>query len=117
MSVGNALTGWQGTRGRAMTNGPLDRLRVIEAGTFFSAPFAGMMLSDLGADVIKVEPPDKGDVFDRSRNRRKAFRLMFINLNGGTNSVIVDLKEPEGQRALVASCETQMCSSIIGDRE
>jgi CoA-transferase family III len=63
MSVGNALTGWQGTRGRAMTNGPLDRLRVIEAGTLFSAPFAGMMLSDLGADVIKVEPPDNGDGF------------------------------------------------------
>jgi len=42
---------------------------------------------------------------------------MLINVNRGKNSIIVDLKEPEGQRALVASCETQMCSSIIGDRE
>ena len=94
-----------------MTNGPLDRLRVIEAGTFFSAPFAGMMLSDLGADVIKVEPPDKGDRFRSFSKPAQGIRLMFINLNGGTNSVIVDLKEPEGQCALVDSFVCNTCSA------
>jgi crotonobetainyl-CoA:carnitine CoA-transferase CaiB-like acyl-CoA transferase len=60
-----------------------------------------MMLSDLGADVIKVESPGKGDPFRSFSKPAQGISAMFSNVNRGKNSVIVDLKEPEGQRALV----------------
>jgi hypothetical protein len=44
-------------------SGVLDGVRVIEQGTFITGPAAGMILGDLGADVIKVEQPESGDPF------------------------------------------------------
>jgi formyl-CoA transferase len=44
-----------------MTTGPLDGIRVIEVGTLISGPFAGRLLGDLGAEVIKIEPPGSPD--------------------------------------------------------
>ena len=41
--------------------GALDGIRVIEIGTLISGPFAGRLLGDMGADVIKVEPPGAPD--------------------------------------------------------
>ncbi len=40
---------------------PLEGVRVIEMGSFLSGPFCGQLLTDLGAEVIKLEPPGKGD--------------------------------------------------------
>jgi formyl-CoA transferase len=44
-----------------MTTGPLDGVRVIEVGTLISGPFAGRLLGDMGAEVIKIEPPGQPD--------------------------------------------------------
>lgn len=44
-----------------MTTGPLDGIRVIEVGTLISGPFAGRLLGDMGAEVIKIEPPGQPD--------------------------------------------------------
>ena len=45
--------------------GPLAGLRVLELGSFIVGPFAGQLLGDLGADVVKVEPPGDGDPMRR----------------------------------------------------
>ena len=82
--------------------GPLAGLRVIEAGTYFSAPFAGMMLSDLGASVIKVEPPGKGDPFRTFARPTRGVSSMFINVNRGKeSSVALDLKDAGDRNALI----------------
>jgi len=44
-----------------VTTGPLDGIRVIEVGTLISGPFAGRLLGDMGAEVIKIEPPGQPD--------------------------------------------------------
>ncbi len=51
------LAGASRLRGHPMTTGPLDGIRVIEVGTLISGPFAGRLLGDMGAEVIKIEPP------------------------------------------------------------
>jgi CoA:oxalate CoA-transferase len=47
----------------AKSNGPLSGIRVLEAAQFLSGPYCGMLLADMGAEVIKVEKPGIGDVY------------------------------------------------------
>lgn len=77
----------------------LNDIRVIEVGQVLSAPYAGMILSDLGAEVIKVEKPDTGD---DARCMGPAFRggasMTFHDVNRGKHSVVIDLKSEDGLR-------------------
>ena len=66
-----------------------------------SVPFAGMMLADLGADVVKVEPP-KGDPFRRFGRPKAAMAAVFVNANRGKKSVVLDLKQSTDRRQLGA---------------
>ena len=73
---------------------PLAGIRVLELGALVAAPYCGMLLADLGADVTKVEPPE-GDMareFAPFVNGESAF---FMSVNRGKRSVRLDLKEPE----------------------
>ncbi|WP_028205135.1 CaiB/BaiF CoA transferase family protein [Paraburkholderia nodosa] len=74
---------------------PLDGVTVIETSSFLTGPFAAMMLSDLGADVIKVEPPG-GDGFRKFGHNRGGFGASWTNANRGKRSVVIDLKTEEG---------------------
>src|SRR3954466_4334760 len=77
---------------------PLDGIRVIEAASYLSGPYAGMMLSDLGADVVKVEPP-KGDPFRRFGKNDRGASPVFVSSNRGKRSIVLDLKEAGGREA------------------
>lgn len=74
---------------------PLEGLVIIETSSFLTGPFASMMLSDLGAEVIKVEPPG-GDGFRRFGHSREGFGASWTNANRGKRSVVIDLKSAEG---------------------
>ena len=83
--------------------GPLDGIKVVEFSEIIAGPVSGVLLSDLGADVIKVEPP-WGDPWRTSPTRvgppeAKESRG-FIAVNRGKRSIRVDLTNPEGVKVV-----------------
>lgn len=76
----------------------LKGIRVLELGTMITAPLAGMMLADLGADVIKIERPDGGDPFRSFRGG--LYSPHFISFNRNKRSVALDLQSEAGKAAL-----------------
>jgi crotonobetainyl-CoA:carnitine CoA-transferase CaiB-like acyl-CoA transferase len=86
--------------------GALSGLRIIEFANYVSGPYAGMLLADLGADVIKVETPGKGDPF-RGWGRVE-YSPTFGSVNRNKKSIVLDLKSDEGRanaRALVKTAD------------
>jgi crotonobetainyl-CoA:carnitine CoA-transferase CaiB-like acyl-CoA transferase len=77
---------------------PLDGIRVLEYAQYVAGPFAGMLLADLGADVIKVEPPT-GDAWRRYEPFAEGESRYFYALNRNKRSVVLDLKDDGGLRA------------------
>ena len=110
-----------------MTSGaPLAGLRVLDYGQYVAAPFATMLLSDLGADVVKVEPP-AGDQWRRYDPFAPGESRYFYALNRGKRSIALDLKSPEGRErsreliagadALVHNCLPDRALEFCLDRE
>ncbi|MEU8895986.1 CoA transferase [Nocardia sp. NPDC048505] len=74
---------------------PLAGIRVLEVGTMLAGPYATLQLADLGAEVLKIEPP-AGDI------SRQVGDSYFASLNRGKRSIRLDLNDPAGQRRLGA---------------
>ena len=104
-----------------MAAAPLKGLRVIELARILAGPWAGQALSDLGAEVIKVESPAGDDTrqwgppfVDRAGDRSAAY---FHGCNRGKQSIAVDFTTPEGQetvRALVADADILIENFKVG---
>ncbi len=83
-------------------SGPLSGIVVLEVGHMLAGPYGGMLLADLGAEVIKIEPPE-GDIARRvSPHEVGAHNAYFASLNRSKKSVVLDLASDAGQRALRA---------------
>jgi crotonobetainyl-CoA:carnitine CoA-transferase CaiB-like acyl-CoA transferase len=83
-------------------SGPLAGIRVIEVGHILAGPFGGMMLADLGADVIKIEPLE-GDLSRQVGSHSVGeHNVYFASLNRNKRSVHIDLATPRGQAELGA---------------
>lgn len=83
-----------------MSEKPLNGIKVIDMGQVAAGPFTGMLLADLGADVIKIENPDKGDgmrnwpPLTESKNEEKeVYSENFASLNRNKRSVTIDFKD------------------------
>ena len=94
---------------------PLSGIRVIELARVLAGPWAGQMLADMGADVIKVENPEGGDdtrawgpPFVEGKDGENLSAAYYHATNRGKRSIAVDLKTPEGQdivRRLAATAD------------
>jgi crotonobetainyl-CoA:carnitine CoA-transferase CaiB-like acyl-CoA transferase len=74
---------------------PLEGVRVVEYAQYVAGPLCGVLLADLGADVVKVEPP-AGDGYRHVVPVAPGVGRYFVPLNRGKRSVVVDLKTAEG---------------------
>ncbi len=86
--------------------GPLKGLRVVEMGQLIAGPFCGQLLGDMGADVIKIEPPGKGDPM-RDWGRGD-YPLWWEVVARNKRTVSANLRVPEGQalaRKLIATAD------------
>src|SRR4051812_35287666 len=81
---------------RNAMNGPLEGIKVIEIGQAVAGPMAGMILGDMGAEVIKIEKPDGGD---DARAWGPPFidgdSMLFHAMNRNKKSVTLDIKNPD----------------------
>jgi len=76
----------------------LSGIRVVELTTMITGPLTGMLLADLGADVIKVENPDGGDPFRSFRGGQ--YSPHFCGYNRNKRSVVLDLRSEHGKQTL-----------------
>ncbi|MDX8445123.1 CaiB/BaiF CoA transferase family protein [Mesorhizobium captivum] len=90
-----------------MTEPPLKGIRVIELARILAGPWAGQLLADLGADVIKVESPDGGDdtrkwgpPFVMSHDGENLSAAYYHSCNRGKRSIAIDFSKPEGADTL-----------------
>ncbi|MEM3643622.1 MAG: CoA transferase, partial [Nitrososphaerota archaeon] len=74
---------------------PLEEVRVLDFTRVMAGPFATMLLGDLGADVIKVEPPGGDDTRGWGPPWIGGDSGYFMSVNRNKRSIIIDLKKPE----------------------
>ena len=77
-------------------SGPLQGVTVLEMANVITGPFAGMLLSDLGADVTKVEMPGTGDVFRQWAGGEGTVSPPFAAFNRNKRSITIDVKSQTG---------------------
>ena len=80
---------------------PLNGIKVIDLTHMLAGPYAGMVIADLGAEVVKVEPLGTGEMTrgllaKDPNNSFKGFGAYFLTLNRNKKSVSLDLKNPDG---------------------
>lgn len=91
---------------RSESTGPIQGLRVLDLTRVLSGPYCTMMLADLGADVIKIEPPE-GDLtrfqgpFAREDTER-AYGGYFASVNRNKRGIVLDLKDPASRERFLA---------------
>jgi formyl-CoA transferase len=97
------------TTDKTVKNGPLSDLRLIEMGTLLAGPFCGQLMGDFGAEVIKVEPPGKGDPMrEWGQEKAHGMSLWWPVIARNKKSVTLNLREKEGQeiaRELVSKAD------------
>ncbi|MBV7484634.1 CaiB/BaiF CoA-transferase family protein [Bordetella sp. BOR01] len=79
--------------------GPLAGMRILDLSAYIAGPYGCALLADLGADVIKIEPP-AGDNLRKYPSTLAAEGRAFLGVNRGKRGIVLDLKQPEGLEVL-----------------
>src|ERR1700691_1493673 len=96
-SAGTSASG----KGLAKSAGALAGLKVVDLTRVLGGPYCTMILSDHGADVIKVEPPQGDEVRDWGPPFHEGAASYFIGVNRNKRAMAVDLRKPEGQAIIL----------------
>ncbi len=81
--------------------GPLEGIRVLDMTWALAGPFCAMLLSDLGAEVIKVENPEEGDSSRKNFPYIEGVSSYFLSVNRGKKSITVNLRHAEGKKIVL----------------
>lgn len=84
---------------------PLEDIRVLEVGTLLAGPMTGRLLADFGAEVIKVEPPNRPDPLRKWGKQKMGHGLWWPIQSRNKKSITLDLRIPEGQRVFLDLAE------------
>jgi crotonobetainyl-CoA:carnitine CoA-transferase CaiB-like acyl-CoA transferase len=84
-----------------VSGGPLSGIRILEVGHVLAGPFCSMILADLGADVIKIEPPAGDMARNITGNFTGPYNDYFASINRNKRGIVLDLATEEGQTRLV----------------
>jgi crotonobetainyl-CoA:carnitine CoA-transferase CaiB-like acyl-CoA transferase len=104
---------------------PLSHIRVLELSRILAGPWAGQMLADLGAEIIKVEKPIQGDdtrhwgppYLKSQQDEAPTESAYFLSANRGKRSITIDIRQPEGQaiiHQLIESCDVLIENFKVG---
>ena len=88
--------------------GPLAGVRVLDCSRVLAGPYAGRLLADLGAEVVKLEPPAGDEIREVAPKRDRGMSGLYTWANVGKRNLCVDLGRPEGREialALAARCD------------
>jgi crotonobetainyl-CoA:carnitine CoA-transferase CaiB-like acyl-CoA transferase len=95
-----------------LPDGPLGGIRVVEFGQLLAGPYVGTLLGDFGAEVVKVEPPPRGDAMrDWGRLRHNGHSLWWSILARNKRSVTLNLRLESGQR--IARQLAERCDVVL----
>lgn len=88
--------------GGAPASGPLHGVRVVDLTTMVMGPYCTQIMADMGADVIKVEPPEGDATRYISAGPAPDMSGVFVNVNRGKRGIVLDLRTDEGKAAMTA---------------
>jgi formyl-CoA transferase len=94
-----------------VSSGPLDGVRVLELGNFIAGPFAGQLLGDYGAEVIKVESPGDGDPMRRWGVTRDGDSLWWPTIGRNKRSIVLDMSQEAARQ--IAARLAERCDVVL----
>lgn len=84
-----------------MRTKPLEGIKVLDFSQVLAAPFCGMMLADMGAEVIKIERPGNGDISREYGPYADDISLYFCQYNRGKRDIAIDMRSEEGKKVIM----------------
>ena len=88
----------------AEIQGPLAGIKVLDLSLMLLGPYSTQILADLGADIVKVEPPAGDGRRTLGPARHANMHSQFLHMNRGKRSIVIDLKKPGGREVVLRLC-------------